>query len=150
MTSPRSSQGSCIISKANQLTQSKQLKFSQLSLLSSSLLTFSYFHIFQMCSISNIYFESGPDLWRDLCPQELDTITAQALLPNSPSTSKLCLHLTLIFGLSGGQSLLLFVVSALLEPEMISQLEGTKSPGFIFTPASLRLDTISMFKICFP
>lgn len=33
---------------------------------------------------------------------------------------KLCVHLTLIFGLSGGQSLLLFVVSALWDTEMTS------------------------------
>lgn len=58
---------------------------------------------------------------------------------------ELCLHLTLISAFSGGQSLLLFVVSALLDPEMISQIEGAKSPGIVFTPTRLHLGTIAMF-----
>ena len=36
----------------------------ELSLFSCSQLTSNYFHIFQMYSISNIYFELWPDLWR--------------------------------------------------------------------------------------
>lgn len=45
--------------------------------------TFTFFKY----QLSNIYFESGPGLSRYFCPQELDTIPAQTLLQNSPSTS---------------------------------------------------------------
>lgn len=53
MTSPRSSPGSCTISKDNQSTQ---LQFSQPSLSLSSQLTSSYFHIFQISNIQHLFW----------------------------------------------------------------------------------------------